>query len=105
MEGGSSRRNGIWSFTIAISSGFKAAATRVATATPWPGCGSANWSRAGAAPDRRTAAARIVLLRLRSGLGRLALAPGRATAGRPGPAARGGAGRHDDGPGGKDAGG
>jgi hypothetical protein len=48
--GGWSRRNGNWSFVIATSSGFKAAATRVPTDRPWPGCGSVNWSRAGVAP-------------------------------------------------------
>ena len=30
--------------------------------SPGPGCGSANWSRAGVAPDRRITAARIVFL-------------------------------------------
>ena len=45
--GGWSRRSENWSFTIAISSGFKAAATKVPADRPWAGCGSANWSRAG----------------------------------------------------------
>jgi hypothetical protein len=57
--GGWSRRNGNWSFTIATSSGFKVAATRMPTNRPWPGCGSANWSRVGGAPDRGITGARI----------------------------------------------
>src|SRR5580658_3534029 len=51
------------SFTSRTSGGCKAAATRVPTDTPGPGCGSANSSRVGVAPDRRTTAARILLLR------------------------------------------
>jgi hypothetical protein len=53
----SAKRN--WSFTIAMSSGFKLAATRAPTDKPGPGCGSSTWSRTGVAPDRRIIAARI----------------------------------------------